>query len=386
MIHKRVGKEGVTYQVYGQRGGRKVYVGSYDSKSVAIAEERRWLVRQEQIAAGELPPEIDDKRTLGEAIDAWLKSLEASKSRAHRAYSEFAKYQIKPRLSSAPVAKLTKPQVMRWRDDLATQYAPTTVNSALACLSSAMSDFVDRGWITMNPCLGVRQIEVRERAYNWIKTRGELERLLGVCPDELRDMIAVAIGTGLRLDEMLHLAWDDVDLETRLITVQRGRQGTVKGGRIRHVPILDSVLPVFRQRALQRAGAMFVFPGQGGGVRSKTPVQTAYKAALKRAGLDTRLRWHDLRHTCASWWVLGGGDIFRLSRMLGHASVQITQRTYAHLAPEAWQQDYHRLAFRCPSEPAKVYEFLRDDDGKLAGKRAIRPGETAENAVAGAAK
>jgi hypothetical protein len=69
--------------------------------------------------------------------------------------------------------------------------------------------------------------------------------------------------------------------------------------------------------------------------------------------------------------VLSGGDIFRLSRMLGHANVQITQRTYAHLAPDAWQQDYHRLAFHCPYEPGKIVEFIRDEDGKLAGRRTI---------------
>lgn len=103
---------------------------------------------------------------------------------------------------------------------------------------------------------------MRERAYNWLKTCGELERLLSVCPDELRDMVAIAVGTGLRLDEMLHLTWDDVDLTTPLLTIQRGRQGTVKGGRIRHVPILDSVLPVLQRRALRRGGAVQVFPGK----------------------------------------------------------------------------------------------------------------------------
>lgn len=374
---RRIERDGGTrFQVYGQRGGKKVYVGTFDSKREAEAAERRHIVTQEQIAAGELPPEVDDRRTLSAACAEWLKTLEANKVRAHRAYSEFVKYQIQPRLGPTPIARLTKAQVMRWRDDCATQYAATTVNSALACLSSAFTDFVDRGWVPVNPCYGVSQVEVRDRAYNWIKTRPELERLLSVCPDELRDMVAVAVGTGLRLDELLHLAWDDVDLASRLLTVQRGRQGTVKSGRIRHVPVVDSVLPVLQRRALKRAGAFLVFPGQAksgkpAGVRTKTPVQVAFKHALRRAGLDTKLRWHDLRHTCASWWVLSGGDIFRLSKMLGHASVTITQKTYAHLAPEAWQQDYGRLAFRCPDETAKVYEMLRNERGKMNGKRVL---------------
>ena len=118
-----------------------------------------------------------------------------------------------------------------------------------------------------------------------------------------------------------------------------------------------------------------MFPSMHGKVRAKAPVRVAHKQALKRAGRDTRLRWHGLRHACAAGAVMSGGYIFRLSRVLGHASVQITQKTYAHLASEAWQQDYHRLAFHVPDEPAKVVEFIRNENGKLAGRRAVSFGE-----------
>ena len=171
----------------------------------------------------------------------------------------------------------------------------------------------------------------------------------------------------MRLDELLHLHHADVDLERRLITVHRGRQGTVKSGKVRAVPILDVVLDMLKKRALRRAGDVLVFPGKEGAVRSKPGVRDAYKLAVKRAGLDTRLRFHDLRHTFASHWVLDGGDIFRLSRVLGHSSVVITQKFYAHLAPEAWTQDYHRVAFVVPDE-APVYEFRRAADGRLADR------------------
>src|SRR5262249_38899506 len=161
-----------------------------------------------------------------------------------RAYSEFVKYQIKPKLGPTPIASLRKPQVMRWMTDLLKSYSASTINSALCALASAYSWFVDQEWVPASPTTGVSLLEVRG-TFNWLKTRGELERLLGVCSDELRDMIAIAVGTGLRLDELLHLHWDDVDLEHRLLTVHRGRQGTTKSGKLRQVPILDSVLPVF---------------------------------------------------------------------------------------------------------------------------------------------
>lgn len=61
----------------------------------------------------------------------------------------------------------------------------------------------------------------------------------------------------------------------------------------------------------------------------------------------------------------------RRSKLLGHRDVKITQKTYAHLAPEAWQQDYGRLAFHVPSEPAKIYDFKRGENGKMVGRTAI---------------
>jgi integrase len=370
MIKKVDRSDGERFQVYSRAAGKKVYVGTYESRREAVAAERRHVVTQEQIAAGELPPEIDLRRSLKEATDAWLDALKASKSRSHRVYSELLHYQILPTLADVPIAKLAKARIVTWRDATTAKYAATTVNAALGCFSSACSWFVEQQWLASNPCHGVEQAQVLPRAYGWIKTRGELERLLGVCPDELRDMIAIGVGTMLRLDEMLHLHWDDIDLAARLITVQRGRQGAPKNGHIRHVPILDSILPVLRRRALARGGSALVFPGKKGAVRTKTPVQVAFKSALRRAGMDTTTRWHDLRHTGASWWVMSGGDIFRLSKLLGHRDVKITQKTYAHLAPEAWQQDYGRLSFHCPSEPAQVYEVRFDDRGKLAGKTA----------------
>jgi integrase len=79
--------------------------------------------------------------------------------------------------------------------------------------------------------------------------------------------------------------------------------------------------------------------------------------AAKRAGMP-KLRVHDLRHTFASRWVLDGGDIFRLSKILGHSSVVITQRVYAHLIPEVWEQDYQRVSFTLPERGA-VYGITK---------------------------
>jgi integrase/recombinase XerD len=142
----------------------------------------------------------------------------------------------------------------------------------------------------------------------------------------LKPLCAVLVGTGLRLDEALHLEWPDVSLEHRRISVQRGRKGAPKSGRLRYVPISDTVLGVLRAMKLAR--------GDGA------------------AGLDPALSPHDLRHTFASHYLAGGGDIFRLSKILGHSSVAVTEKADAHAA------DYGRVTFEMPGDaPAPVVKL-----------------------------
>ena len=349
MIKPYEGKSGVAWQVYGRRDGKKVYVGTYESEREAKTAERRFIVTQEQIAAGELPPELDLDRTVKQATDEWLASLKASGSRSHGGYADRVRIYILPKLGSVPIASLRKAHVMKWRDDQATQFAATTVNGNLTCLSSAFSYFVDREWVEINPCHGVSRIEEKDaRIYTWIQSREEITKLLAECPKGIRELVTLAVGTGMRLDELLHLQWADIDLERRLIAVHRGRHGTTKSGKARHIPILDTLVPFFRDLALKRGGSKLVFPGEDGKPRSKPGVRFPFKQAASRAGLPQKLRFHDLRHTFASHWVLDAGDIFRLSKILGHANVTITQKVYAHLAPEAWEQDYHRVSFVVP--------------------------------------
>ena len=359
MIKSIKRRKATMWQVYGRRDGKKTYVGTFASEIEARAAERRYAVTQEQIAAGELPAELDLDRTVKDATEKWLESLEASGSRSHDNYAERTRMYILPKLGPVPIATLRKSHVMQWRDEQATKFAAATVNGNLTCLSSAFSYFVDLEWVETNPCHGVSRIEQKDAAiYTWIQTREEITKLLIECPKGIREIVTLAVGTGMRLDELVHLQWADIDLERRLIAVHRGRHGTTKSGKARYIPILDALVKFLKDLGLKRGGAKLVFPGEDGKPRSKPGVRFPFKQAAKRAGLPAALRFHDLRHTFASHWVLDGGDIFRLSKILGHANVTITQKVYAHLAPEAWEQDYHRVSFVVP-DAGTLYALTR---------------------------
>jgi integrase len=364
MIVRKERLGGFVYQVYGKRNGKKVYVRTYDNRKAALAADEDHRVTTRKIEAGELPPEVDSKRTITQSIETWLDTLKKRGSRSHKTYGNYVRSYVLPHLGPVPVARLTKPQVLGWRDKLIATLAPKTVNTTVVVLSSAFRFFVDEcGWAEMNPCHGIKPLEVPEGVYTWIRTAEEMTKLLVECPRGIRNIVAVALGTGMRLDEILHLHWADIDIDRRLITVHRGRQGPAKSGKARWVPILDTLLPLLRELRLKRDGAELVFPSpssrtskrDGAGKkklapRTKPSVQYPFKQAVARVGLPKQLRFHDLRHTFASHWVLNGGDIFRLSKCLGHSSVVITQKFYAHLAPEAWERDYARISFVVPRE------------------------------------
>ncbi len=342
------------HQVYGRRDGKQVYISTCDSRREAKEVEEDFRTTQRKIGRGELPAEVDDRRTLRTAVVEWLASLANRRSRSHGQYEDRMNAYLLPELGDVPISRMTKGHVMRRRDELAMRLAPATVNGALICLSSAFSYFVDRQWLAANPCNGVKLVESPDRDYAWIQSREEITRLLIECPKGIRDMVALAIGTGMRLDELIYLQHADISIERRLITIHRGTHGTTKSGKVRRVPILNAIMPLVRELGLNRDGALLVFPGAKGKPRTKPGVRVPFKQAAKRAKLSDRMRFHDLRHTFASHWVLDGGDIFRLSKFLGHSSVVVTQKTYAHLVPEAWEQDYHRVSFTLPDR-GEVY-------------------------------
>lgn len=365
-------KEGKRWQVYGRRNGRKVYLGTYDSPRLAQAADEDHRTQQRKIAAGELPPETDSRRTLGSALTAWLAWLEAAGSRSLVPYRSRVETHVRPALGDVPLVKVTARQLERLAADLTARVSRSTIDGVLAMLGSAWGWFARQGYVGRgaNPVRAVDLDGLPKRlkhAVSWISDPRDITRLLAACSPTIRTLVHLLIGTGLRIDEALHLRWDDVDLERRTITVRRGRQGTPKSGRARTVEIFDVVLPMLREMRLAAGGNVLLWPSSRHGpkdaerVRTESGVHRAFKSALSAAGMPTTLRVHDLRHTFAGMYLTNGGDIYRLSQLLGHSSVKVTEQTYAHLARHAFEQDRARVSFEVPGEArsADVLPFSR---------------------------
>ncbi len=236
-----------------------------------------------------------------------------------------------------------------------THLSRKTVANVLTLLVAMLNYARDLGWLELVPRIRKPRVRLFSRDYHYLRNDDEVRRLLLAAQEESEMsfvLYATAIYTGMRAGELAALTWAAVDFERRLITVQASFDGPTKADDVRYVPILDPLLPVLRAWRLRCPGPL-VFPNELGTMlgRSARVFQEVLHRVLKRAGFpkvdrpgraDHYVTFHDLRHSFASQWVMRGGDIFKLQRILGHKAIQMTMR-YAHLAPDAYAQDHGRM-------------------------------------------
>lgn len=181
-----------------------------------------------------------------------------------------------------------------------------------------------------------------ERLLQAIEVHMEMkEDVAGRSPDLqwLADMIVVGVCTGLRRGELARLRWQDVDLREGLLTVRSRDGGETKSGHERQLPLAPDALEVLRRRQDERTDASDgpVFVDRRGLPIRLDRISHRFKDMVRVAKLDDRLHFHSLRHTCGSWLAMKGVPMRVIQGILGHSSVQVTER-YSHLQPEVMQK------------------------------------------------
>jgi integrase/recombinase XerD len=201
-----------------------------------------------------------------------------------------------------------------------------TIRRDLACLSSILQQARLKGWVRENPLMDLDLCNLDESPPRTRHLSGEEETaLIAHAADYLKLPIIFAIETGLRLEEQVTLEWRDVNLERREITLTRTKTNSP-----RTVPLTDRAADVLRQQR-RHWTSPYVFWKADGSRYSRFTRGLA--GAAKRAGL-AHVRWNDLRRTCGCRLIEQGMDIYKVSSLLGHRSVAVTERTYAFLRPE----------------------------------------------------
>lgn len=209
-----------------------------------------------------------------------------------------------------------------------------TVNRDFAYLRSAYSH-CNRHHRQPVPAIDWKDLKAAEPDWRQrFLSRSEYDALMEAAHPGIRPIILCAVATGLRKNNILTLDWRQVMLEERLIQVVK------KGGRRLSVKIAPALM-----------GALSTMPHRRGRVFDQTNFRRRWAAALKAAGIED-FRFHDLRHTFASWARQGGADIADICEALGHSSPAMSMR-YAHVKADEHVTAFDRVGHKIGHNAAK---------------------------------
>jgi integrase len=141
----------------------------------------------------------------------------------------------------------------------------------------------------------------------------------------LRMIVLIALTSGMRIGEIFGLVWSDLRFSEGLIAVC----SKLKGGKIRYVPMTPELAIELRKYPAV-IGEEQLFPAKRGAKGERKRVEGSFETILELAGI-VNFRFHDLRHTFASWYMMNGGDLYELAKILGHSNIRMTER-YAKLS------------------------------------------------------
>lgn len=188
-----------------------------------------------------------------------------------------------------------------------------------AILRRAVTD-----WEWLDKAPQVRMLSEPRRRIRFL-AREEAQQLLAELPSHLADMAAFSLATGLRRANVTGLQWSQVDLARRIGWVHPDQ---AKARKAIAVPLNAEAISLLTKQIGKHPTHVFSFRG-----KPITQVSTkAWYSALERSGIED-FRWHDLRHTWASWHVQGGTPLFALQELGGWESPEMVRR-YAHMAAD----------------------------------------------------
>ena len=220
---------------------------------------------------------------------------------------------------------------------LVEELSPKTVNNHLTVLRKLLS--VAQEWDIIEHVPPVKWLRVPPQKFDFPVVSGS-RASRGTAGRHPVELVAILVGLrcGLRLGEIMGLRWEDVDLVSgRLVvnrTVSRGRIGSPKNGRTREVPLGLEVLKALKDH--RHLKGELVFPSDDGRLLYRNETKHPVWRACKRAGLRL-IGWHVLRHSFASHLVMRGAPIKAVQELLGHSTIEMTMR-YAHLSPNVTRE------------------------------------------------
>jgi integrase len=344
-------KRGKWYVNYVNRGERhRIAIGTSKRKAKEVLRKIEGDIINETF---NLP--VNQKMRFSELADYWLENH----SKVNNAPSQYQKNRERidvhliPNFGNKDIRNITPRMIDEYKESRLDVIKPATINRTLAILRKMFNDAVRWGFLASSPMKAVRQLHEAQKGFSFYNG-DEVKSFLANCSDDFYHVACCAVYTGMRKGEIVALEWEDVDLERKLIRIERSGKGSTKSKKVRYVPINSRLLKVLLDLKSRNDGKL-VFPDEKGRMRT-TDFRGEMRKAANMAGLKT-IRFHDLRHTFASNYVIKGGNIVSLQKIIGHSTVNMTMR-YAHLSPDFMAQEIEALDFDVESSPDRPQERI----------------------------
>jgi integrase len=310
--------------IRGESGPLQVSTGTAEKRKATEFHDRLKAERWEQGKLGAKP-----RRTWEDAV---LKFLDESvHKRTHDRDKSILRW-LDDHLGGRYLDEIDRALIDKIKDIRAKIATQSTANRYLAVIRTVLRKACHEWeWIERAPKVSLfREKEGRIRSL----TQQEFQTLLSELPPHLADMALFSVATGLRQGNVRLLEWTQVDLERTHAWITPEQH---KNGRPHAVPLNELAMNVLRRQIGKHPRYVFTYQGH-----HVVNVSTkAWTNALERAGIAD-FRWHDLRHTFATWHRQAGTPTHELQRLGGWKTLSMVER-YAHVAPEGLQLAASRL-------------------------------------------
>jgi site-specific recombinase XerD len=355
------------------QGRQKTYViGSYGPVTTAMArdiakEKMGEVAKGIDIQGEKLNARLGMASQFDSTLRAFINSKYADWIRTERKTGEEALARILrnfEELLDTPMNQITSWQLTSWRKTrLQNNVSPSTLNRDISTLKALLAKAVEWGDLQTHPLntlkplktdktgvirflseeeakrlrlaldeRQVRQRQQRSNHINWLEARKR--RKVHPFPesytDYLKPLTILALNTGMRRGELFDLRVHDLNFEQRILTV---KGETAKSGTSRYINLNREAVRTLetwlKEQKLNADDLVFANPKTG---ERLTNIRKSWGNLMEAARIS-KFRFHDLRHTFASNLVMKGADLYTVKELLGHSSIETTQR-YAHLAPE----------------------------------------------------
>jgi integrase len=321
----------ITFRVRIRIKGFPLQTASFDR----LTDARRWAQQIEAaIREGRYFKTREAQRhTLAELIDRYVADALPRKKGASKQRQQLQWW--REQLGAFALADLTPPLLAEYRDKLAAGFpgteprGPATVVRYLAALSHCLSTAVkEYQWLEDSP---LRKVSKPSEPRGRVRFLSDEERaaLLAACEASpnpyLLPVVVLALSTGMRAGEIMALEWRDVDLARGWLTLRETKNGTMRG-----VPLAGKALELVKEhaRTRRRVDTPLLWPGAH--PNKPMDLRQPWEKALKQAGIED-FRFHDLRHSAASYLAMNGASLNEIAAVLGHKTLSMVQR-YAHLS------------------------------------------------------